>query len=141
MNRTLIGTLALAASSFSLTPGVQAQSMVKADVPFAFNVGAAPLPAGHYQIKEDSMRQVISILNVKTKALVIVPVQPDFYAYALPTMTFRDVGNRRFLARISEGVDGLDLTIPVCKTERHLQAVEVARGQSADSKEVLIALK
>ena len=37
MNRTLIGTLALAASSFPLTPGVQAQSMVKADVPFAFS--------------------------------------------------------------------------------------------------------
>jgi hypothetical protein len=141
MNRNLIGTLSLAALTLTLATGAYAQSIVKADVPFAFNVGASQLPAGHYQIKEDHMRQVISILNVKTGNLVTVPVQQDAYTAAHPMMIFRNVGDRRFLARISEGTDGLNLTIPSSKTEKEMQAVEVAKGQSTDSKDVLIALK
>jgi hypothetical protein len=141
MNRSLIGTLSLAVMTFTLTAGAHAQSIVTADVPFAFNVGASQLPAGHYQIKEDHMRQVIRILNVKTGNLVTVPVQQDAYTAAHPTMIFRNVGDRRFLARISEGMDGLNLTIPASKTEKEMQAVEVANGRSPDSKDVLIALK
>jgi hypothetical protein len=141
MNRNLIGTLSLAALTLTLATGAYAQSIVKADVPFAFNVGASQLPAGHYQIKEDHMRQVISILNVKTGNLVTVPVQQDAYTAAHPMMIFRNVGDRRFLARISEGTDGLNLTIPSSKTEKEMQAIEVAKGQSTDSKDVLIALK
>ena len=141
MNRNLIGTLSLAVLSLTLTAGAYAQSIVKADVPFTFNVGASQLPAGRYQIKEDPMRQLISIRNVKTGDIVTVPVQQDLYTAALPIMIFRNVGDRRFLARISEGIDGLNLTIPASKVEKQLQAVEVAKGQSTDGKEVLIALK
>lgn len=141
MNRNLIGTLSLAVLSLTLTTGAYAQSTVKADVPFAFNVGSSPLPAGRYQIREDYMRQVINILNVKTGTIVTVPVYHDAYTAARPAMIFRNVGDRRFLARISEGMDGLNLTIPASKMEKQLQAVEVAKGQSDEGKNVLIALK
>jgi hypothetical protein len=141
MNRNLVGTLSLAVLSLTLITGASAQSIVKADVPFAFNVGSSQLPAGHYQIKEDSMRQVICIHNVKTGALVIVPVQQDLYTAPNPTMVFHNVGDRHFLARISEGMDGLNLTVPASKLERKLQAVEEAKGPPTDSKDVLVALK
>jgi hypothetical protein len=141
MNRNLIATLSFAMLSFALTAGASAQSIVKADVPFAFNVGASQLPAGHYQIKEDYMRQVINILNVKTGTIVTVPVYHDAYTAAHPVIIFRNVGDRRFLARISEGMDGLNLSIPASKMEKQLQAVEVAKGQSDEGKNVLIALK
>jgi hypothetical protein len=87
------------------------------------------------------MRQVINILNVKTGIMVTVPVYHDAYTAAHPTMIFRNVGDRRFLARISEGMDGLNLSIPASKMEKQLQAVEVAKGQSDEGKDVLIALK
>ncbi len=141
MNRNFAGTLSLAVLSLTLTSGAHAQSIVKADVPFAFNVGASELPAGQYQIKEDHMRLSICILNVKTGALVTVPVQQDSYTAAHPTMIFRNVGDRHFLARISETADGLNLTLPVSKTEKQMQAVEEAKGKSPDSKGVLVALK
>jgi hypothetical protein len=141
MNRNLIGTLSLAVLSLMLTTGAYAQSIVMADVPFAFTAGAAQMPAGQYQIKEDHLRKTISILNVKTGALVSVPVQQDSYAAANPTMVFRNVGDRHFLANISAGMDGLNLTIPASKLERQLHAVEVARNQSNTGKDVLIALK
>jgi hypothetical protein len=141
MNRNLIGTLSLAVLSLSLSAGAYAQSLVKADVPFTFNVGTSQLPAGQYQIKEDYMRQVISILNVKTGAMVTVPVQQDVYTAARPIMIFHHVGDHRFLARISEGMDGLNLSVPASQMEKQLQAVEVAQDQSAASKDVLIALK
>jgi hypothetical protein len=141
MNRNFIGTLSLAVLSLTLTSGAYAQSIVKADIPFAFNVGATQLPAGHYQVKEDHTRLSISILNVKTGAIVTIPVQQDSYTAAHPTMVFRNVGDRHFLARISENMDGLNLTIPVCKMEKQLQAVEEAKGPSTDGKNVLVALK
>jgi hypothetical protein len=141
MNRNFIGTLSLAVLSLTLTSGAYAQSIVKADIPFAFNVGASQLPAGQYQIKEDHTRLNITILNVKTGALVTVPVQQDSYTAAHPTMIFRNVGDRHFLARISESVDGLNLTLPASKLEKQLYAVEVAKGQSNDGKNVLVALK
>jgi hypothetical protein len=134
MNRNLIATLSFAMLSFALTAGASAQSI-------AFNVGTSQLPAGHYQIKEDYMRQVINILNVKTGTIVTVPVYHDAYTAAHPVIIFRNVGDRRFLARISEGMDGLNLTIPASKMEKQLQAVEVAKGQSDEGKNVLIALK
>jgi hypothetical protein len=56
-------------------------------------------------------------------------------------MIFRNVGDRHFLARISEGMDGLNLSIPTSKLEKQLQAVEEAKVPSTDSKDVLIALK
>ena len=141
MNRNLIGTLSLAVLSLTFTSGANAQSIVKADVPFAFNVGASQMPAGSYQIKEDHTRLSICILNVKTGVLVTVPVQQDSYTAAHPTMIFRNVGDRHFLARISETTDGLNLTIPTSKFEKQFQAVEEAKGQSTDGKDVLLALK
>jgi hypothetical protein len=141
MNRNLIGTLSIAVLSLMLTTGASAQSIVKAEVPFTFNAGAAQLPAGQYQIKEDHLRKTISILNVNTGAAVTVPVQQDSYAAANPTMVFRNVGDRHFLAQISAGMDGLNLTIPASKLEKQLHAVEVANGQSNAGKDVLIALK
>jgi hypothetical protein len=141
MNRNFIGTLSLAVLSLTLTSGAYAQSIVKADIPFAFNVGATQLPAGQYQVKEDHTRLSISILNVKTGVIVTIPVQQDSYTAAHPTMVFRNVGDRHFLARISENMDGLNLTIPACKMEQQLQAVEEAKGPSTDGKNVLVALK
>ena len=140
MNRNFIGTLSLAVLSLTLTSGAYAQSIVKATSP-SLQRGASQMPAGQYQIKEDHMRLSITILNVQTGALVSVPVQQDSYTAAHPTMIFRNVGDRHFLARVSESMDGLNLTIPVSKAERQYQAVEEAKGKSADSKGVLVALK
>ena len=52
MKRNLITILSLVVMSmiFNVT-GAYAQSFAKADVPFAFNVGTAQLPAGTYEVK------------------------------------------------------------------------------------------
>ena len=141
MNRNLIGTLSLAVLSLTLTTGALAQSVVKADVPFTFNAGAAQMPAGQYVITENHLQQMINIRNIKTGALVTVPVQMNSYAVAYPALIFRTVGDRHFLAQISAGKDGSHLTIAPSKLEKQLYAVEVARGQSNTGKEVLMALK
>src|ERR1700744_5026037 len=141
MNRNFIGTLSLAVLSLTLTSGAHAQSIVKADIPFNFNVGATQMQAGKYQIKEDHTRLSISILNLETGALATIPVRQDSYTAAQPVMVFRNVGDRHFLARVSETMDGLNLTIPVSKAEKQMQAVEEAKGQSTGSKDVLLALK
>ena len=52
MKRNLLTSLSLVVMSLMLnTTGAYAQSYVKADVPFAFNVGTAEMPARTYDIK------------------------------------------------------------------------------------------
>lgn len=51
MKRNLISILSLVVMSLLLNAtGAYAQSYAKANVPFAFNVGAKQLPAGTYEI-------------------------------------------------------------------------------------------
>ena len=75
MKRNLIGTLSLVALSLLLTAtGAAAQSAVQANVPFAFRVGTAQLPAGSYRIKAGS-QSLIVIGNLQTMKSVYSQAQ------------------------------------------------------------------
>ena len=71
MKRNLIPILSLVVMSlmFNAT-GAYAQSYVKADVPFAFNVGMAQLPAGTYQIRVVGQNEIM-IQNGGSKAAAL----------------------------------------------------------------------
>ena len=52
MKRSIYGALmVLAAALMVSVPMVQAQSHIKADVPFAFSVDKQSMPAGNYEIR------------------------------------------------------------------------------------------
>src|SRR5882672_4807631 len=71
MKRNLIGTLSLVVVSLLLNiNGAHAQSVVKANVPFAFNVGSSQLPAGSYRFTEDGS-WLVMIRNSTTGASVL----------------------------------------------------------------------
>ena len=68
MKRNLIGILSLVVLSVLISAtGASAQSYAKANVPFAFTVGSAQMPAGTYEIKNAGASAIV-IQNDETSA-------------------------------------------------------------------------
>ena len=74
MKRNLIGILSLVVISVMMNAAAQASSVTKADVPFAFKVGKAQLPAGTYEIQAATDNSV-KIKNRDGKAGAMALVQ------------------------------------------------------------------
>ena len=141
MKRNSLGTLSLVVFSLLRTSGAHAQSMEEANVPFTFQVGAAQLPAGHYVIKEDHIRESIKISNVDTGAVVFAYVGQSSADAVKGALVFRNVGAQHFLAEVCGSEDSLNLTLPVSKMEKQARALQVASTHTQDPQRVLVALK
>lgn len=138
MKHIVIGALSLVVTFLFLnTTGAYAQSVVKANVPFAFKVGAAQLPAGWYTITSFYARDMIMIRNCKTGAAVLSIAGPEYPRDASSGVMFQHLGDGYFLAEIWGGAGSWAMTVPASKLERELQ---LASGSSTASKPVVIAL-
>jgi hypothetical protein len=139
MKRNLIGTLSLVAMSLLLNVnGAYAQSAVKANVPFAFNVGTSQLPAGSYRITVEDGGGLVMISNSTTFATVLSLGQQERPGGKSRKLVFLRLGNRYFLTQIwgEQGSTGLRLRAPKPETK-----FEIASQPSPSRKEVEIALK
>jgi hypothetical protein len=141
MKRNRIGAVLLAALSFMLTTGAQAQSMEEADVPFAFHAGATELPAGHYIIKEDHVRHLIKISNGQTGALAVLSVQQSSAGSDKRVLRFHYVGGQHYLREICGIEDALNLTISATKMEKQASSLRVADNSSPADQRVYVAFK
>jgi len=102
MKRNLITILSLVVMSlmFNAT-GAYAQSFAKADVPFAFNVGAAQLPAGTYEVKVLGYSPYeISIQNSKTSASAVSIARRDGSRNTENKLVFDRIGDQYFLSEV-----------------------------------------
>jgi len=138
MKRNLIGILSLVVMSLLNATGAYAQSFVKADVPFAFSVGAAQLPAGTYKINATG-DNTIAIQNGRTSALS--SVRREYPRNTRAKLVFHHLGNQYFLAEIWRGADSTGMVIAPSKMEKELKKeLQLASAQSSPGEEVLIAL-
>jgi hypothetical protein len=138
MKRNLIGILSLVVMSLLNATGAYAQSLVKADVPFAFRVGAAQLPAGTYTINATS-DNAIAIQNGQTGALS--SVRREYPRNTRAKLVFDHLGNQYFLSEIRRGSDSDGMVIGPSKMEKELEKeLQLASGRAKVGEEVLIAL-
>ena len=102
MKRNLIGILSLVVMSVMMNATAQAQAVAKANVPFAFKVGPAQLPAGTYEVQAISDNAVtIKNRNSKAGALSLVRHDPPrntgsklvFHRLAGPIFPGGDLGS------------------------------------------------
>jgi hypothetical protein len=138
MKRNYLGTLSLAVLALSFTIGARAQSIEQANVPFAFQAGTTQLPAGHYLIVEDHLRQRVRMSNVESGLVAVIPVQQGFVGAVKATLIFHNIRDQHFLAEIRGGPDSLDLTIPPSKKEKQAESLKVA---AVPAQTTLVALK
>ena len=143
MKRNLITILSLVVMSLMLNAtGAYAQSYAKADVPFAFNVGTAQLPAGTYEVRvlANSPYQMI-IQNGATRASAVSIARREGPRNAESKLGFDRIGSQYFLTEVWRGSDG-GLIAPTSKHEEQLKKeLQLAKGSSSGHEKVVIALK
>ena len=143
MKRNLIGILSLVVMSLTLTAtGAFAQSYVKADVPFAFTVGSAQLPAGPYEVKSSSSgATAIVILNDQNNAGAMAIARREYPRQTNAKLVFHHVGNRYFLAEIWRGSGSEGMIVPTSKQEKELEKeLQASSGHKGGYEEVIVAL-
>jgi hypothetical protein len=144
MKRNLITILSLVVMSlmFNAT-GAYAQSFAKADVPFAFNVGNAQLPAGTYEVRVlGSSPYEIMIQNHQTSAAAMSIARRESSRTAASKLVFHRIGSQYFLTEVWKGSAAGGMIVPTSKQEQELRKeLQLAKGPSSGSENVTIALK
>ncbi len=143
MKRNLIGILTLVVMTVLISStGAYAQAYAKADVPFAFKVGTAPLPAGTYEVKIATMGAgAIMIQNNETSESALSTARHEYPRNTGAKLVFHRVGNQYFLAEIWRGADNDGMIVPTSKQEKELEKeLQAANGHSGGYEEVVVAL-
>ncbi|MGA9510606.1 MAG: hypothetical protein WBV55_18440 [Candidatus Sulfotelmatobacter sp.] len=139
MKRNVIGILSLVVMSLMLNAAAQAQSAAKANVPFAFKVGSAELPAGTY-IVSPTGASAIEIRNGQTSASALSLARREYQTDSAAKLVFHHVAGQYFLAEVWRGAGTNGMVITPSKQEKSLEKeMRVATGKSK-SEDVLIAL-
>jgi hypothetical protein len=141
MKRNLIGILSLVVLSMLVNAtGAYAQSAVRANVPFAFKVGAKQLPAGAYEINTANEGSV-TIRNRESKTSAMTLVRQEYPRKSGAMLVFHHLGNQYFLAAIWRGAGSSGMAITPSKQEKNLEKeLKLASGQSKVGEEIMIAL-
>jgi len=126
--------------AFSIAvPVIQAQqTLMTANVPFAFSVGDKQLPAGAYAVREMDRATLIQSADSANSVLGI-------YYYAGPSkadetkLVFNRVGNHYFLAQIWTSARDQGLSVPQSKLEKEMRASN--NGPQGGVETVIVALR
>ena len=138
MKRNLIGILPLLVFSMALNVTAHAQTFAKANVPFAFRVGSATLPAGTYEVSSAGAAAVaLRNKNVTASAMSTVRHEPPQQTSG--KLIFHRIGSEYFLAEIWKGAGSPGMVIPTSKREMNLEKELRASSQPGTGEEVLIA--
>ena len=139
MKRTMFGALMTLIVAFAVaTPVVHAQTIMTANVPFAFSVGNQQLPAGAYAVREMDRATLIASKDGDEKVLGI-------YQNAGPSradetkLVFDKVGDHYFLAQIWSSHSGQGLQVPESNLEKEMRASNTGTPGGAET--VIVALR
>ena len=139
MKRNLIGILPLVVMSLMLNATANAQAIAKADVPFAFRVGSAQLPAGTYEIKA-ATDSAVAIQNHRTSTGALSNVRREYPRNTRAKLVFHRLADQYFLAEIWRGADSPGMVIPTSKLEKDLKKELQVASRSNTGEVVMIAL-
>ncbi len=141
MKRNMFGALMTLIVAFAVaTPMVHAQTIMTANVPFAFSVGQQQLPAGAYAVREvGSSATLIENKNGNDRVLSI-------YQSAGPSkadetkLVFHKIGDRYFLTEIWTSTRGEGRALPESNLEKEMQASNTGLG-GGGAETVIVALR
>ena len=140
MKRNVFGALmTLIMAATIAVPAVNAQqTILRCNVPFAFNIGDKQLPAGTYVVRE--MDRVTQIQSKDGENSVL-----GIYNYAGPSkadetkLVFDKVGDHYFLTQIWTSARDEGLLVPESKQEKELRASN--SGPQGGVETVIVALR
>lgn len=141
MKRSIYGALMLLAAALLISvPMVQAQSQLKADVPFTFSVDKQSMSAGNYEI--DSLNASVLVLrDLDTKQAQLLMKSHDVQAANIQNahLVFHKYDNQYFLSQIWKGDSTMGIELP---TSRHEKEIQMAGNSLPNGPElVIVAMK
>jgi hypothetical protein len=137
MKRNSISYSSLLGLSLLLSvTAAHAQSAARANVPFAFKVGAKQMPAGTYTVQTRIGSDIVMVHNVQTGTSALSLGRRESPSKKTDKLIFRRYGSQYFLTAIqgSEGSQGM--VFPVTRQEKKLQEVAQAPAGSANTVEI-----
>jgi len=139
MKRNVYGALAmLAVALMVIMPLAQAQSRVKANVPFAFSMSERSLPAGNYQIISLS-DAVLEVWNSDAQHGQLLPRQMWVKSNRIEhaKLVFHKYGDQYFLSEIWDGQSDTGVQLSESKREKETKIA----GNSNTLETVVVAMK
>lgn len=140
MKSRIYGALALfAVALMASVPVVQAQTRVKADVPFAFSLQDKSMPAGNYAVISLS-NQSLEIWNLDANRGTLVAKQMSMQSNReqSPKLVFHKYGDQYFLAQIWYDQDS---GIGFAESKREKEVKTASNGLPNASETVIVAMK
>ena len=138
MKRNIYGALAILAAALIVSvPFAQAQSRVKAEVPFAFSLQDKTMPAGNYQIIAVSDR-VLEVRNLDAQHGQLLAKQISVQSKdQSPKLVFHKYGDQYFLSQIWDGQNDTGIQLAESKREKETKMA----GLTSASETVIVAMK
>ena len=137
MNRKIAIALLAAIVNVAIATA-SAQNIAKANIPFNFRVGTAPMPAGEYRI-EPTQAGVVWISSVDGKSSAVLLAQTNTGSTSAPAkLVFNKYGDHYFLSELLRANGDPQMTFSQSKFEKRLRTEEASL---ANEGRTLIALK
>jgi hypothetical protein len=141
MKRNALGALMTLIVAFAIaTPTVHAQTIMSANVPFAFTVGQHQLPEGSYAVSTVGDRA--TLIQSKDGNEHVLGI----YAYAGPSkvgetkLVFKKIGDHYFLSQIWTSATDQGLQVPKSSLEKELEASNTGTA-TGGGETVIVALR
>jgi hypothetical protein len=137
MNRKIAIALLAATVNVAIATA-SAQNIAKANIPFNFRVGSAPMPAGTYKI-EPAQAGMVWIRSVDGKSNAVILAQTNASTTAAPAkLVFNKYGDHYFLSELLKANGEPEMTFSQSKLEKRLRTEEASLASEGKT---LIALK
>jgi hypothetical protein len=139
MKSRIYGAFAILAAALIVSaPFAQAQTRIKAGVPFAFNLQDKAMPAGNYQIIALSDR-VLEFWNLDSKhgQLVAKQMSVESFKDQSPKLVFHKYGDQYFLSQVWNGDSHTGIALSESKREKEAKMASLPNA----SETVIVALK
>jgi hypothetical protein len=125
--KTVALTVMIALVALGTASRAQAQTTVRAKIPFRFSLGGEMYPSGTYTLTTTaSHRSVLAVWNSDGKVAAFIPVQPEGQPPGAEaeksSLTFRRYGDHYFLARVDIAGEDVGLTLRRGRAEREIVA-------------------
>ena len=141
MKRNVYGALMLLAAALMISvPMVQAQSRVKADVPFAFSVDKQSMSAGNYEISALNDK-VLEIRNLDTRQVRMLMKSQGVQASKIQNakLVFHKYDDQYFLSQIWNGSSDTGIEFATSRREKEMRMA--GNSLSNGPELVIVAMK
>ena len=143
MKRNAFGALMTLIVAFAITATMvqaQSQTIMKANIPFGFNVGSTYMPAGSYEVRALGARAtVIETKDGHNRVLALFNPAGPSKAVDETKLVFQKYGDRYVLAQIWTSTSGQGLQAP--KSDLAKESESASNGTHGGGETVIVALR